>query len=45
MTIGKVESIQPDRDNPLLAILTIRSAIDEASLHRVYVYNPDSTTD
>jgi cell shape-determining protein MreC len=45
MTIGRVEGIQPDRDNPLLAILTIRSAIDEASLHRVYVYNPDSTKD
>lgn len=45
MTIGEVMEIKPDRDNPLLAILTIKGSVDEESLHRVYVYDPDSQSD
>ncbi len=42
MTIGRVLSIAPDRDNPLLAILSVEGAISEESLRRVYIYDPDS---
>ncbi|UCC32206.1 MAG: rod shape-determining protein MreC [Phycisphaerales bacterium] len=45
MTVGEVVDIKPDRDNPLLAILTIKSSVDEDSLHRVYVYDPGSHSD
>jgi cell shape-determining protein MreC len=40
MTIGRVTAIQPDHDNPLLAILTVRGAVAEADLRRVYVFDP-----
>ncbi len=42
MTVGRIESIQPDRKNPLLSILTVRGAIDMASLRQVYVFVPDN---
>ncbi len=45
MTIGKVVKITQDRDNPLLAILTVQSPLDEGSLRRVYVYDPEGTTE
>jgi len=45
MTIGRVASITPDRDNPLFAILLIESAVSESSLQRVYVYDPGSGVD
>jgi cell shape-determining protein MreC len=45
LTVGRVVNIRPDRDNPLLAILTVKSSVDEESLHRVYVYDPDNATE
>jgi cell shape-determining protein MreC len=45
MTIGRVTDIRPDRDNPLLAILTVKASADEESLRRVYVYDPDTEAD
>jgi cell shape-determining protein MreC len=41
MVIGVIESITPDRDNPLLVILEVRTAVDEKSLERVLVYDPN----
>jgi cell shape-determining protein MreC len=43
MTIGRITAIQPDRGNPLLAILTVASVVDEESLRRVYVFDPEAT--
>lgn len=43
MVIGRITDIEPDHDNPLLSILTVQSAIQDATLRNVYVYNPDST--
>ena len=45
MTIGRITAIEPDRNNPLLSILTVHSEVDEASLRRVYVYDPDIGAD
>ncbi len=42
MTIGRITSIGPDRDNPLLSILTIGATVDEKSLRRIYVYDPET---
>ena len=44
MTVGKVTAIEPDHQNPLLAILTVRSELDDAALRRVYVYEPERQT-
>ncbi len=44
MTIGRITSIGPDRDNPLLSILTVGAAVDETSLRRIYVYEPEIDT-
>jgi len=40
MTIGSITHIETDPKNPLLSILTVRSAVDPESLRRVYVYDP-----
>lgn len=40
LVIGEIQAIKPDRHNPLLSILTIVSATDEAKLRRVYVFDP-----
>ncbi len=40
LTIGTVEAIDPDRDNPLLSVLTVRSAVSLRSVRTVYVYDP-----
>lgn len=40
LTIGRVAEISPDRDKPLLVILSVRAAVASDSLHRVYVYDP-----
>jgi rod shape-determining protein MreC len=40
LTIGRVVEITLDRDNPLFAILAIQSMVPEASLDRVYIYDP-----
>ncbi len=45
MTIGKVTDVTPNRDNPLLSILTVKSDVDEGSLRRVYVFAPDTDAD
>lgn len=42
MTIGTVDAIEPDRRNPLLSILSVQAAVEEDSLRRVYVYEPDT---
>lgn len=42
MTIGKITDASSDRDNPLFAVLTIASAVPEASLRRVYIYDPQN---
>lgn len=39
MTIGKISAVAPDRDNPLLSILSVQSAVDLTSLRRVFVYD------
>ena len=41
MTIGRVTSIDPDRDNPLFAAIAVRGAVTEDSLRRVYVFDPN----
>lgn len=38
MVIGRIAAIDPDRNNPLLGILTVESAVDHESLRRVYVF-------
>ena len=45
MTIGKVVSIDPDREQPLLSILTVESSLDIGSLQQVYVYDPEDETE
>lgn len=40
LNIGKITEITPDRDNPLFAILTVRSPVAEDSLRRVYIFDP-----
>ncbi|MGB2987338.1 MAG: rod shape-determining protein MreC [Phycisphaerae bacterium] len=45
MTIGKITAIEPDRKNPLLSILTVKSEIDERFLSRAYVYVPEMTSE
>lgn len=47
MTIGTITAIEPDRNNPLLSILTVQSAVSVTSLRRVYVFDPlpDSDVD
>lgn len=40
MSIGTITVVQPDRDNPLLSILTVQSGVDARSLRRVYVFDP-----
>lgn len=39
MVIGKVVTIESDRHNPLLSILTIEAAVEPAALRRVYVFD------
>ena len=45
MVIGKITAIRPDRDNPLLSILTVEPAVDHKSLRRVYVFDPIAAGD
>ena len=45
LTIGEVTSIEPDRDNPLLRILTVEPRVRERRLRQVYVYDPAQETD
>jgi len=40
LVIGTIAAIDADRDNPLLSILTVQSAVDEHALRRVYVFDP-----
>lgn len=42
LTVGRIAEVKPDRDNPLLCILTVETDIDPASLRRVYVYDATS---
>jgi cell shape-determining protein MreC len=42
MTIGRITAIEPDRDNPLLSIVTVNSVIEERSLRRIYVYDTNA---
>jgi cell shape-determining protein MreC len=42
LTVGRITEVRPDRDNPLLSILTIESEVDPVSLRRVYIYDPTS---
>ncbi len=41
MVIGRVVRIDPDRNNPLLCILTVESGVDLDAYRRVYVFAPD----
>lgn len=41
LVIGHIEAIDVDRHNPLLSIITVRNAVDETSLRRVYVFDPE----
>ena len=43
LIIGRVVEINSDRDKPLFAILAIESVADLESMHRIYVYDPDSS--
>lgn len=40
MVVGKVAAVGVDRENPLLSILSITSAVDLTNLRKVYVYDP-----
>ncbi len=40
MTVGKISKIEPDRESPLLSTLTITSPVDEDSLRKIYVFDP-----
>jgi len=42
MVIGRIISIEPDHDNPLLSILTIEPAVMGSELHRVFVFDPEA---
>lgn len=44
LTIGTVESIEPDRENPLLVNVTVVPAVDLVSLRKVYVFVPERVT-
>jgi len=41
MTIGKIVRIEPDRERPLLSTLTVKSSVDENSLRKIYIFDPD----
>ncbi len=43
MVIGRIAAIDPDRDNPLLGILTVESAVSHETLRRVYVFATEAT--
>ena len=45
MTIGRITRIDPDQENPLLSVLTVESAVDEAGLRRVYVFEPGTLSE
>lgn len=45
LTIGKVTAIEPDRDNPLLRVLTVEPRVRERRLQQVYVYDPEQGVD
>jgi len=45
LTIGVVTSIEPDRDNPLLRIMTVEPRVRERRLQQVYVYDPAREVD
>lgn len=45
MTVGKISKIEQDRESPLLATLTITSPIDEDSLRKIYVFDPQGDTE
>ncbi len=40
MVIGRIRSIDSDRDNPLLAVAEVQSVVALSSLRKVYVYDP-----
>lgn len=40
LTIGRITAIEHDLDHPQLAVVTLRPAVDEASIERVYVFDP-----
>jgi len=40
LTVGTVEAVEPDRRNPLLAVLTVRSAVSLDTVRTVYVFDP-----
>ncbi len=44
MTIGKIVKIEPDRENPLLSTLTVKSSVDNNSLRKVYIFDPEGDT-
>lgn len=44
MIIGRIASIDTDRKNPLLSILTVKSELDDRPLRRVYVYVPEAAS-
>jgi cell shape-determining protein MreC len=45
LVIGSIERIDVNRDKPLFAVLSVRSAVDEKPLRRVYVYDPGAEVD
>ncbi len=45
MVVGRVSEIAPNRENPLFSVLTVRTALEEAPLRRVYVYDPRGDDD
>lgn len=41
LTVGRVESVSADVQNPLLSRLTVAGIVPHDAVRRVYVYNPD----
>ena len=45
MVIGRIESLEPDHDNPLLSYAVLQSAVDMAGLRKVYIFDPGGETE
>lgn len=45
LVIGTIAAIEPDRQNPLLAMITAKSTVDAEVLHQVYVFDPTPSSE
>ncbi len=45
MTLGTVTRIDPDHNNPLLAVATVAAAVPPSTLRKVYIFDPRTPTE